>query len=77
MSLLTYRPPAPEPGDLAPVVPAAAGLVFRGAVGKVVVTATPCDARCYYAEGPDCNCSCGGRNHGRGHGSLKNSSLFR
>lgn len=25
-----------------------------------------CDARCQGATGPDCECSCGGRNHGRG-----------
>lgn len=27
----------------------------------------PCDARCLYAKGPDCECSCGGANHGAGH----------
>lgn len=26
-----------------------------------------CDSRCIYAIGPDCDCSCGGANHGRGH----------
>jgi hypothetical protein len=25
-----------------------------------------CDARCQYAKGPDCECSCAGANHGRG-----------
>jgi hypothetical protein len=25
-----------------------------------------CDARCYNAKGPDCDCICGGKNHGRG-----------
>ena len=25
-----------------------------------------CDARCYNAHGGDCNCCCGGMNHGRG-----------
>lgn len=25
---------------------------------------TPCDARCTGAEGPSCNCQCGGKNHG-------------
>lgn len=25
-----------------------------------------CDDRCMYAKGPDCVCSCGGANHGRG-----------
>lgn len=29
--------------------------------------ATRCDARCIYAKGPDCECSCGGANHGAGH----------
>lgn len=27
-----------------------------------------CDARCMFATGPDCECSCGGANHGIGHG---------
>ena len=26
-----------------------------------------CDSRCIYAKGPDCECSCGGANHGAGH----------
>ena len=26
-----------------------------------------CDARCIYAKGPDCECSCAGANHGIGH----------
>lgn len=26
-----------------------------------------CDDRCMYAKGPDCVCSCGGKNHGRGY----------
>lgn len=25
-----------------------------------------CDARCYDAKGPDCDCVCGGANHGKG-----------
>lgn len=25
-----------------------------------------CDARCYEASTPDCDCICGGRNHGAG-----------
>ena len=25
-----------------------------------------CDARCYLANQPDCDCICGGRNHGAG-----------
>lgn len=32
-------------------------------VGKVVDD-HPCDARCMGARGPDCECSCGGANHG-------------
>ena len=26
-----------------------------------------CDARCMYAKGPNCECNCGGANHGAGH----------
>lgn len=25
-----------------------------------------CDARCYTAHGPDCQCICGSKNHGKG-----------
>jgi hypothetical protein len=25
-----------------------------------------CDAKCYNAEGPECDCICGGMNHGAG-----------
>jgi hypothetical protein len=25
-----------------------------------------CDAKCYDAQGPDCDCVCGGMNHGAG-----------
>jgi len=25
-----------------------------------------CDSRCYLAKQPDCNCVCGGMNHGKG-----------
>ena len=25
-----------------------------------------CDARCYDATGPECDCICGGMNHGKG-----------
>lgn len=25
-----------------------------------------CDAKCYQATGPECDCVCGGINHGRG-----------
>jgi hypothetical protein len=28
------------------------------------VSDTPCDGRCMNATGPDCECSCGGHNHG-------------
>jgi len=27
---------------------------------------TPCDGRCTHATGPECECSCGGANHGSG-----------
>jgi hypothetical protein len=31
----------------------------EGCVGR-------CDAKCYEASAPDCECICGGRNHGKG-----------
>lgn len=35
-----------------------------GSTRGVVSWRVPCDDRCVYAEGPDCSCSCGGKNHG-------------
>ena len=41
---------------------------WRGAsrlnVGSIGVI--PCDSRCTYAQGPSCDCPCGGENHGKG-----------
>ena len=37
-----------------------------GPLGKVVITSTPCNAKCVYASGHDCECACGGFNHGKG-----------
>lgn len=31
---------------------------------KGTVTECPCDGRCTSAKGPNCDCSCGGQNHG-------------
>jgi hypothetical protein len=62
----------PVVGHLPPIVPGVAPAAYRGVVGTV--TKTPCDAACYYAVGHECNCSCGGKNHGRGHHSI--GSLF-
>lgn len=36
-----------------------------------VVNDHVCDARCMGATGPSCECSCGGKNHGSGHGGLQ------
>lgn len=33
---------------------------------KARLTSHRCDDRCMYAIGHICNCSCGGKNHGRG-----------
>lgn len=37
---------------------------------KATVTAAKCGAKCLHSKGPTCDCSCGGANHGRGHGSV-------
>jgi hypothetical protein len=39
-------------------------------VRGVVVEDKPCNAKCMGAVGPSCECSCGGKNHGGGHGVL-------
>lgn len=33
---------------------------------RATLTKHVCDARCVHARGFVCNCSCGGKNHGRG-----------
>ncbi len=40
-------------------------VTYGEVVGKV--SQKPCDARCMAATGFVCNCSCGGKNHGKGH----------
>lgn len=37
----------------------------RDASGRPILVGR-CDAKCYNAECPDCDCICGGRNHSRG-----------
>lgn len=37
-----------------------------GSTLATVGTACACDARCTHAKGPNCECSCGGENHGTG-----------
>jgi hypothetical protein len=39
----------------------------KSATVKGVVTEHECDARCMASTGPVCECSCGGKNHGRSH----------
>jgi hypothetical protein len=35
-----------------------------------------CDARCYDATHPDCDCVCGGSNHGKGEAhAIRNTAL--
>lgn len=38
-------------------------LIFVRRDGKLV---SKCDSRCYQAKQPDCDCVCGGANHGKG-----------
>lgn len=35
-----------------------------GSTRGVVKLSVPCNDKCVFAEGPDCSCSCGGKNHG-------------
>lgn len=34
---------------------------------KATVAIIPCDDRCMFAKGDDCECECGGKNHKQGH----------
>lgn len=36
-----------------------------------------CDAKCYEAEHPDCDCICGGMNHGAGKGQAVENTRER
>ena len=38
--------------------------VYKKGDGGKMVCVGRCDARCYNAKHPDCDCICGGRNHG-------------
>ncbi len=40
--------------------------VARPVLGRIV-KAKKCDARCLASTGHNCECSCGGKNHGAGH----------
>lgn len=46
---------------------ACGGLVYYMAVAGIK-TAKKCDARCMSSKGHNCECSCGGLNHGASHG---------
>jgi hypothetical protein len=45
--------------------------VTRAIEFKKVKRLKQCDARCMYALGPNCECKCGGKNHGRGDGGAQ------
>lgn len=47
--------------------PACGGHNIGSARVKGFQTEHVCDARCTSATGPNCECSCGGKNHGAGH----------
>lgn len=40
--------------------------VYKSSGDKGSVCVGRCDARCYTASDPSCECICGGRNHGAG-----------
>ena len=46
--------------------------VTRSIEFKKTRTPKRCDARCLYARGHDCECACGGVNHGRGDAGAQN-----
>jgi len=46
--------------------PCGAGYISWSRVDGVVSEKHTCDARCTNAIGPSCECSCGGKNHGKG-----------
>lgn len=56
---LSYVGPCPDCGQRKMI----RGQAVRGTIAPSV----RCDARCEGARGPNCECSCGGANHGAGH----------
>jgi hypothetical protein len=65
----TLTPPAP---------PQVRVYVVRGRVIKGILRPeSPCDDRCVYAKGNLCECSCGGKNHGKNYevGAIKKSPV--
>jgi hypothetical protein len=41
------------------------GFILRKVLKTTLSEDVPCDARCTSAHGPNCECSCGGKQHGR------------
>lgn len=54
-------------GGIARVCECGAQLILRPVRG-ILRTSIKCDARCAHATGHDCECACGGKNHGAAHG---------
>lgn len=62
--LTRVHPDGVERDISADVVPCACGRMPAGTEVRGRVTAHKCDARCLASKGPQCECACGGRNHG-------------
>lgn len=45
----------------------ACGRYYRVQQVKAALSEHQCDARCINATGPDCECGCGGKNHGNAY----------
>lgn len=57
-------------GGCAPVACPDCGARMKVQTIRATLTEGVCDSRCMGALGPDCQCSCGGVNHGRSHRRL-------
>lgn len=40
--------------------------VYKSGGERGAICVGRCDAKCYQAQSPDCDCICGGKNHGAG-----------
>ena len=57
----------PSQGSIARICDCGSHVELLGVQGKYRA-AVKCDARCEGATGRNCECQCGGKNHGAGHG---------
>jgi len=63
----TWSVPCPTAGCVFPHSHGQASWITLKPISGYIAPAVKCDPRCTGATGPNCECSCGGENHGSAH----------